>query len=265
MSELVTSRQNSRFKALRDLAEDPRAHGMALADGFHLVELALGQKNLPRQLLVSVGGRNRPEVARLLAKGVAIECLTFSDVLFRDITGIANPVGIAAVIDLPKVNNELPVGDAILLEAVQDAGNVGTILRAAAAAGIRDVLLGPGCAGAWSLRVLRAAQGAHFSLTIREQIDLAAAVRNAPVDAIATVARGGDDLYGTDISGPAYWMFGNEGAGLSSDLSALASRGVTIPLATGTESLNVAAAAAVCLFEQRRQRLEKQRPAQGGP
>jgi TrmH family RNA methyltransferase len=148
---------------------------------------------------------------------------------------------------------------------VQDAGNVGTILRSAAAAGVVDVLLGPGCAGAWTMKVLRAAQGAHFSLQIREQADLLAAVRASAVMSVATVACEGQDLYQLDLSGPVLWLLGSEGAGLSPSLRAAAGAAITIPIAAATESLNVAATAAVCLFEARRQRRQTKRPAPGGP
>jgi TrmH family RNA methyltransferase len=141
-----------------------------------------------------------------------------------------------------------------LLDAVQDAGNVGTLLRTAAAAGVRDVLLGPGCAGVWTPRVLRAAQGAHFGLRIREQVDLADFLENYPGNSVATVARAGQSLYALDLKSPAAWLFGNEGSGLAPALIAAARTRATIPLAAGTESLNVAAAAAICLFEMRRQR-----------
>jgi TrmH family RNA methyltransferase len=107
--------------------------------------------------------------------------------------------------------------------------------------------------------VLRAGQGAHFSLAIREQADLAAALEASAATSIATVARGGTSLYELDLSGPVVWLVGNEGAGLAPDLIAAASVRTTIPLASGSESLNVAAATAVCLFEASRQRL--QRPA----
>jgi TrmH family RNA methyltransferase len=140
---------------------------------------------------------------------------------------------------------------------VQDAGNVGAILRTAAAAGVPHVVLGKGCAGAWLPRVLRAGQGAHFSLRIREGIDLPAWLAERPAVAahsIATVARDGTEIYRTDLRGPAAWLLGNEGAGLSPHLIQMAGRRITIPLATDTESLNVAAAAAVCLFEAVRQR-----------
>jgi TrmH family RNA methyltransferase len=199
-----------------------------------------------RQLLISESGSRNLEVGMLVARAGNVDCLRLSDALFREVTGISAPTGIAAVIEIPAPDIGSLRGDAVLLDAVQDAGNVGAILRTAAAAGIRDVLLGPGCAGAWTLRVLRAAQGAHFSLAIREQADLA-------------------DIYDVDLSAPVFWLFGNEGAGVSPGLVAAARIRATIPLAAGTESLNVAAAAAVCLFEARRQRLKGKRPALGGP
>jgi TrmH family RNA methyltransferase len=120
--------------------------------------------------------------------------------------------------------------------------------------GVRNVLLGSGCAGAWTARVLRGGQGAHFSLAIREQVDLPAALAGSAATPVATVAHGGMSLYELDLGGPLFWLVGNEGAGLSAELVAAAKVRATIPLAAGTESLNVAAATAVCLFEANRQR-----------
>ncbi len=262
---LIASRQNPRFKALRALVDDPRGHGAALADGLHLVAACLERGGMIRQLLTSESGSRNAAVGTLVARAGDVECIQLSDALYREVTGISAPTGIAAVIGIPlPAEGPLP-GDAVLLDAVQDAGNVGAMLRTAAAAGISDVLLGPGCAGAWTLRVLRAAQGAHLSLAIREQVDLAAMIAAHDRPTIATVASGGVDIYDADLSGPVFWLFGNEGAGVSPGLVAAARIRATIPLAAGTESLNVAAAAAVCLFEARRQRLKAKRPAFGGP
>ena len=104
--------------------------------------------------------------------------------------------------------------------------------------------------------MLRAGQGAHFSLAIREQVNLAAVLAARSATSVATVASGGSSLYQLDLSGPLLWLVGNEGAGLSAQLIAAADLRTTIPLAAGTESLNVAAATAVCLFEASRQRLK---------
>lgn len=256
MSDLrhISSRANPQFKALRALLDDPRRHGRALVDGIHLVATCLAGGVAVRQLLVSESAQENAEILGLLRNADGIERLTLGDGLFRELSGVSTPTGIAAVIDIPAAPSGAPAGDAVLLDAVQDAGNVGAILRTAAAAGISEVLLGPGCAGAWTSRVLRAGQGAHFSLAIREQADLLAVLAIRAATSVATVARGGTSLYDVDLKRPLVWLVGNEGAGLSADLIAAADVRITIPLAGGTESLNVAAATAICLFEARRQR-----------
>lgn len=254
-SRHITSRENSVFKSLRTLADHPRRQGFALADGIHLVATCLARGVAVRELLVSDSGLHNPEIADLLRSAAGIDRLVLRDSLFREVSGVSTPTGIAAVIPIPAPSPMAIRGDVLLLDAVQDAGNVGTLLRTAAAAGVSEVLLGPGCAGAWTARVLRAGQGAHFSLAIREQVDMAAALAASRATSIATVARDGASLYDVHLDGPLLWMVGNEGAGLSASLTAAADLRVTIPLAAGTESLNVAAAAAICLFEARRRRL----------
>jgi len=250
----ISSRDNPQFKALRALADDPRGHGRALVDGIHPVATCFVRGIGVRQLLVSESGLKNPEIVALLQAAAGIACVTLRDSLFRELSGVPTPTGIGAVIDIPVAPAGWPSGDTVLLDAVQDAGNVGAILRTAAAAGVGNVLLGPGCAGAWTSRVLRGGQGAHFSLVIREQVDLAAAIAACPATSLATVAHGGTNLYELDLCGPILWLVGNEGAGLSAELVAAAKLRATIPLAADTESLNVAAATAVCLFEASRQR-----------
>jgi len=253
----IGSRDNPQFKALRALVADPRGHGRALIDGIHLVATCIARGIGIKQLLLSESGQRNAEIAALLQGAAGIDRMSLRDSLFRELSGVSTPTGIAAVIDIPVAPAGMPRGDAVLLDAVQDAGNVGAILRTAAAAGIGNILLGPGCAGAWTSRVLRGGQGAHFSLAIREQADLAAAMAGCPATSVATVARGGTNLYQLDLRGPIFWLLGNEGAGLAAELIAAAGIRATIPLAAGTESLNVAAATAVCLFEASRQRSVK--------
>jgi TrmH family RNA methyltransferase len=259
----LSSRDNSLFKALRALSEDPREvrrQRRTLLDGIHLVSVCI-ERGVPlRQLIVSEAALNQPEIERLIEfnrTSPDTDLIHLKDSLFSAISGVATPVGIAGVIDLPADDEAEIAADAVFLEAVQDAGNVGAILRSAAAAGIRQVVLGHGCAGAWTPRVLRAGQGAHFSVKIREGINLEAWLgqRSDMIQrCVATVVNGGTELFATDLRSPNIWLFGNEGAGLSSAMSAMAGRRVTIPMAAATESLNVAAAAAICLFEAVRQR-----------
>lgn len=260
----IASRDNPTFRELRSLARDARRQrdsGRALLDGPHLVAAALDHGHLPELLAVSDSAAALPEIAALLARCPQVPVLCLRDVLFRELSELATPVGILARIAVPPEPTFTVSGDCLLLDAVQDAGNVGTLLRTAAAAGVGDVLLGPGCAGAWTPRVLRAAQGAHFTLAIREQVDLGAFLDGYAGTSVATLAGAGRSLYDIDLSGPVAWLCGNEGAGLAPALVNAAKLHATIPLAAGSESLNVAAAAAVCLFEMRRQRHTMQKSA----
>jgi TrmH family RNA methyltransferase len=157
----------------------------------------------------------------------------------------------------PRAAASAPADFCLLLEDVQDPGNVGSMLRSAAAAGVGQVLLSRHCAFAWSPKVLRAGQGAHFHLDVQEDIDLtqwAAGFVAAGGRLVATVAAGGTPLFDAPLAGRVAIAVGNEGAGLTLPLQSLAGVRVTIPMPGGTESLNVAAAAAICLFECVRQR-----------
>lgn len=253
----ISSRDNPTLKSLRALQSDARkqrASGQILLEGPHLLTAALDHGVTPDLIAVSQSACADAEVLQLLARAGQVEALCVPDPVFRSLSELATPVGILARIAVSPAPTAMRGGDCLLLDAVQDAGNVGTLLRTAAAAGVRDVLLGPGCAGAWTPRVLRAAQGAHFGLRIREQVDLAEFMKHYPGQSIATVARDGVSLYELELRRPVAWLVGNEGAGLSPELSAHAKHRATIPLAPDCESLNVAAAAAICLFEMRRQR-----------
>jgi TrmH family RNA methyltransferase len=140
-----------------------------------------------------------------------------------------------------------------MLEDIQDPGNIGSILRSAAAAAVTEVYLSSGCVHAWSPRVLRAGMGAHFALRIHEGIDLMTLIERYPGTVIAAAGDAVRSVYSVDLRGNVALLFGNEGAGLSPRLRAAAHLQVSIPMPGTTESLNVAAAAAVCLFERVRQ------------
>jgi TrmH family RNA methyltransferase len=252
----ITSRDNPTFKSLHSLVEnarEQRQRRQTLIDGIHLMETCLQHGGRPQTVLLAESALDNAEVQALIAGLADVDTLCLKDSLFRELSGVATPTGIAAVIAIPEPSTDLPTITCVLLDAVQDAGNVGSILRTAAAAGVHDVLLGPGCAGAWTPRVLRAAQGAHFSLNIREQVDLQTVLTQLCMPGIATVLEDAKPLYELDLRQPVAWLFGNEGAGLSPALQAAAKLRATIPLAAATESLNVAAAAAICLFEGLRQ------------
>ena len=256
--KLIRSRDNPRFKALRELATSTRERrkaGLALLDGMHLIAAYRASSGVPEQLILSESGAANAEAARLAAGASSQGVLVLADALFNDIAQVATPTGIIALIRTPKPG-PLPatIDRCVMLDNIQDAGNLGSILRSAAAAGIRTILLSQGCAFAWSPKVLRAGMGAHFSLDIFDNVDLAAAVGRLSGRLICTSGHARKSLYQADLRGPLAWVFGNEGAGVSPELSAAAAEQVRIPMPGKTESLNVAAAAAICLFEQVRQR-----------
>jgi len=141
----------------------------------------------------------------------------------------------------------------VLLDGLQDPGNLGSILRTAAAAGIDRVFCGAGTVAAWSPKVLRAGMGAHFILEIVEDADLRALLAETRVPVFATSSHAAEPLYACDLTQPCAWLFGHEGKGVSAELLAYADKRVTIPQNPKIESLNVAASVAICLFEQVRQ------------
>lgn len=259
MQTIISSRDNPLAKHLHALAQsarERRLHGETLLDGAHLVAAAIAAGRPLKALIVSESGLARPEHRHLLdAVAAGVPRYRFSDPLLRHVSPVDTPSGLLATIELPASAPPAALTDSVVvLDGVQDPGNLGTILRTAAAAGIRRVLLGTGCAQAWSPRVLRAGMGAHFALAIEEGVEPCARLEAYPGRCLATaLGAGARSLYALDLRGPLAWLFGAEGRGLSPALLARADQRVLIPMAAGIESLNVGAAVAICLFEQVRQ------------
>jgi len=252
---VISSRDNPRVRRWRDLVRDPgerRRQGRAIIEGENLIAAFIESGREVESLMLSKAASSRPEFMALATQcGTAPTVL--SDPLFRSIADVETPAGIAAEIAIPPSTGELKAADAcVLLDAIQDTGNVGTILRSAAAFGIRHAVLGKGCADAWSPKVLRAAAGAHFSLQLSESAELAAAIAEFGGRIACTQPRDGVPLANADLSGRIGWLFGAEGKGVQGALAARAALKVTIPMPGGAESLNVAAAAAICFYEYSR-------------
>lgn len=253
---LLRSRDNPRARHWHALAHDGRARrsaGRALIEGTHLLAECLGAGMRPLSLLVSERGRGNAEIAALLQRAGA-QPVVLADALFRWVVEAASPAGIAAEIEIPRAANGASGGDCVFLEAIQDAGNVGAILRSAAAFGVREAVLGPGCADAWSPKVLRAAMGAHFAMRIRSAEALGEAVAAFPGTTVCALAHGGRSLADIELGERTGWILGTEGQGVSAALAARATQSASISLAGKTESLNVAAAAAILFYERARRR-----------
>ena len=176
--------------------------------------------------------------------------------VFNTISVVENGIGLALVVSLPPKLTPPPLQqNSILLDKVQDPGNVGTILRTAAAAGVAQVFCSTGCASVYSPKVLRAAMGAHTVLDIFENCNLIKVINDAQAPIYATSLEATTSLYDLDLTKPSSWLMGSEGQGVSPDLLTLNIQKIIIPQQPQVESLNVSAATAVCLFEQLRQQL----------
>jgi RNA methyltransferase, TrmH family len=251
----ITSADNPQFKALLKLVHSSRERrlaGYSLLDGVHLLQAYQAHHGVPEQLIVSHSGMDGAEIQALLRN--AANTLLLSDNLFKQLSSVATPTGIIAVIKTPR-REALPavLDTCVMLEDVQDPGNLGSILRSCAAAAVKQIFLSKQTVNAWSPRVLRAGMGAHFGVEVYERIDLVALAHAFPGRVLVTQMQAAKTVFNTDLTGKVALVFGNEGAGVSEALMQCAQAAMAIPMSAATESLNVAAAAAVCLFERVRQ------------
>jgi len=252
----ITSKDNALAKRVRGLSHSSRERkksGLALIEGAHLVSAFISRHGAPDTLIASESGMQQAEIAALM-QTAALHHAVFSDAVFLDSSTVESPSGILALIQPPVPLKVSPKAKfCLLLEDIQDPGNVGSLLRSAAAAGVKDVLLSPTCAFAWAPKVLRAGQGAHFSLNIVEGADLIAFTRDFAGTSIALAPATKSSLFKLDLTGAVAILVGNEGAGLSAALQSAANIRAALPMPGGMESLNAAAAGAIALFEVVRQ------------
>ncbi|MCE2870154.1 MAG: RNA methyltransferase [Oxalobacteraceae bacterium] len=256
---LISSRDNPQYKQLKQLATSSQARrkqAKTLLDGVHLCQAWLQHRGKPELCIVGESARSHAEVAAVLHQCEILnsDCVVLPDSLFSSLSQVEQGVSLLFVIGTPE-NATLPQLNqlCVLIDAVQDPGNLGSILRTTAAAGIKHVVCSERTVFAWSPKVLRAGMGAHFQLDIIEDADLKSLITTSTVPVYATDLHANQSIYAVDLTQPCAWLFGNEGKGVSDELLSCVSARLNIPQAIGVESLNVAAAAAVCLFEQKRQ------------
>ena len=257
----ISSTDNPIYRRLKQLATSARACRDArrtLIEGVHLLQAALDAHAVIHTLVLR-GAEQSAEVSALLPRAEAqsrAKVIELGPALYDAISPVEHGAGVLAEIEFetPPWPKQI-VDDAIYLDNVQDPGNVGTLLRTAAAAGVRHAISGSGCAFFWSPKVMRAGMGAHFVLELHEQITPQAMRDAFAGEILAADATGGEGLFTAEWGGNAtVWLFGGEGQGLAADTLLAANRRLRIPINSGIESLNVGAAAAVCLFEQKRRR-----------
>jgi len=253
----VTSEHNPFIKRARRLLEsglERRKAGKILLDGIHLCQSYAERFGLQgATLIASDGGLKKAEIRSLLSRETRAHLIEVPDALLALLSPVDTPAGVLAIVDTPRVTPKSGKPFWLLLDGIQDPGNLGSILRTAAATGVTQARLSQNCADPWSPKCLRGGMGAQFLLPIEDHANLATAMKDFKGLIIATVPRAGVVLHTLDLTGPLAVLFGGEGVGLPKQLTDKAGAIASIPLANGIESLNVAAAVAMVCYERLRQ------------
>jgi len=254
----ISSRQNRHYKRWLRVA---RAAGGARSDavlleGIHLCSAWLQHYGAPEAILLDETQLSQHALQEFMSSfedDAPIYAL--SRQLFQGLSDVVTTQGVMFLVARPKAQPMTSINrTCVLLDRIQDPGNLGTILRTIAALDINEVYLTPGTVNAWSPKVLRSAQGAHFLTTIYEQVEFSKWLANLQIPlAITLLNEQSRSLYDADLQGPIAWAFGNESQGINPRWNEAATHQLIIPHAQQIESLNVSVAAAVCLFEHQRQ------------
>jgi RNA methyltransferase, TrmH family len=252
----ITSRDNPLLVKLRKLAADPAAYrklGEAWIEGDHLCSAYRQRGGAPAQAVITEDAWSEPALRQLAEAAAAVAVVPAA--LMAGLSGLESPASIAFVVPWAGPGELRPDEATVVLDRVQDAGNVGAIVRSAAALGFTQVVALKGTAALWSPKVLRAGMGAHFGLHLIEVAD-ADVLKNLHVPLLATSSHAERALHEVRLPWPCGWILGHEGQGVSPALLQSCTHALRIPQPGGEESLNVAAAAAICLYESLRQRSE---------
>jgi RNA methyltransferase, TrmH family len=242
----ISSRDNPLLKELRKLAQDPGAYrklGRVWLEGDHLCRAALVRGVRPA---LAVFAESFWPQAQFEWADAADKTVVVADALLSAASGLESPSPMGFVLHLPMRPDLQPDAPTVVLDRLQDAGNVGSVLRSASAFGFTQVIALKGTAALWAPKVLRAGMGAHFGLRLIEGVD-AEVLDALRVPLVATSSHQGDWLHKAALPHPCAWLMGHEGQGVSPALEARAAHRIRITQPGGEESLNVAAAAAICL------------------
>lgn len=270
MTAELTSAQNSRVKEWAQLLERKGRDKQQrfLVEGPHLVEEALRSRAPVTTVLYarSKAGNVAAALLELAGQETGIEWIAATDAVLAKLSDTQTPQGVVAVVEkIPLTPEQFlggrnPRGFVVVLDAVQDPGNLGTIIRCADAVGADGVVLGRGTVDLYNPKTVRSTMGSMFHLPILEAnlADILPQAREAGARIVGTSLQATHSCYETDLTQPTWLVFGNEGQGMSAATAALVTDPVIIPMHGRAESLNVAMAATVLLFETSRQRRHAQ-------
>ena len=248
--KLITSKDNPRLKTIRRLAQDSQAYrklGLVWLEGDHLCRAALGRGVRPELAIFS---ESIWQASEFEWSQCADELWVVPDDLFAGLSALESPSKMGFLLQLPENPEINPSAATVVLDRLQDAGNVGAILRSASAFGFKQIVAIKGTAGLWSPKVLRAGMGAHFGLSLIESATLED-LQSLQVPLLGTDVHEGPYLHELVKQGQlpqqCAWVLGHEGQGVSAELMGRVDQKVRIAQPGGEESLNVATAAAICL------------------
>ncbi len=252
--KLVTSRSNPQWQRLRKLALDPSAYrkqGEVWIEGEHLCAAYLARGGVPGCAVIDDATWEQPGLRALASRAESV--IVVAPALMAGLSALESPAPIGFAIGWPGAGAIAAGQPSVVLDRLQDAGNVGAILRSAAAFGFAQIVALKGTAALWSPKVMRAGMGAHFSLTLVEGVE-PDALGKLGLPLLATSPHASDRIDGVALPWPCAWVLGHEGQGIGARVLERCTLQLAIPQPGGEESLNAAAAAAVCLYESVRQR-----------
>ncbi len=253
---LISSPTNPIIKHAHALLTHHRTRkksGQTVIEGVHLLDALLTQHFTVEKVIASESALKNTEVMRLLQHIPSNQLIAVTDSLYKEIRTLGEGVDIMAIIDVPTHAFKEVTGDCLILDGLQDAGNIGTLLRTASAVGITTIITTPNTAHLWSPKCLRASMGANFSLTIYEHVSADEILAKVKIPLYATSSHTDKVIYHHDLTKPVAWVLGHEGQGVSDDFLQNATL-IALPQPNGQESLNVGVAGSVCFYEMLRQR-----------
>lgn len=254
---IITSKDNPTIKTAHALLTQSRQRkklGKTVIEGTHLLEAYLNAELIPDTIITSETGEGNAEINQLLRRLKGIKLVTVSDSLYKEIRTLGESTPIMAIIDMPILSLDYPItDDCLIVNGVQDNGNLGTLLRTASAVGVKTIICTTGTAQAYAPKTLRASMGANFSLTIYENVSVEKVMDRVEVPLFATSSHTDNLIYRTDLTQPLGLIMGHEGQGVDDSLLTNATQ-IALPQPNGQESLNVAIAGSLCLYEMLRQR-----------
>lgn len=250
-NKYISSKENPFVKYLHQLIRTPGSYQNCrkiVLEGEHLCDAYKTKKCDPIALIFSQSGFDNPNFTRF-KENDEIPHYIMTDALFKSFSSLKSDTGIACLIEYTPENMDInPMQASIILDRLQDPGNLGTILRSASAFGFTQVIALKNTAALWSQKVLRAGMGAHFSLKIHEQCHLDD-IKKLKIPLLGSSSHANQLLQQTKISMPCAWIIGHEGQGISDELMNTCNRLIKIEQPGGEESLNAAIACSICLYE----------------